>query len=65
MVLVGGLVPALSQGCWETSALLCTCVLGLGLAQPSEACSQPDMAGRGMWQVSRGCLVCLYRRESR
>lgn len=36
--------------------------LGLGLAQPSEACSQPEVAGRGMWQVSRGCLVCLYRR---
>lgn len=34
MVLVGGLVSAPSRGCWETSALLCTCVLDLGLHSP-------------------------------
>lgn len=53
MVLVGGL----GNKCFT----LCC----LRLAQPSVAHGQPMVTGRGARQVSRGCLVCVYRRESR
>lgn len=45
-------------GCWGASALLCMSVL-------SRACAVKQGTGRGVGQVSHGCLVCLYRRESR
>lgn len=34
------LLSRVSRSCWETSALLCTCCLGLGLTQPSKACGR-------------------------
>lgn len=44
MVLVGGSgtcrCHVCPRSCWETSALLCTCCLGLGLTQPSKACGR-------------------------
>ena len=52
-----GLVLDSNVGLWGASALS-VCLYCLGLVQSGSA-------GRVVGQLSRGCLVCLYRKESR
>lgn len=64
MVLGGGLVPAPSQGCWETSALLCTCVLDSGLCNPVRRMASLRSLARACGRLAVGAW-CVCTEESR
>lgn len=63
MVLVGKVGDPIRRGAAGKQVLYSVCLLSRARAA-RQVHGQPAAASRGVGQVSRGCLVCLYRRES-
>lgn len=64
MVLVGGSGTCRCRMCHGAAGKQVLYFVRAVLDSGSHSPARRVAAGRGMWQVSHGCLVCLYRRES-